>query len=489
MLRGFSDRIAIRARTLPKAVVEEGKLIVRNGMVAFPGQDEFLVRDIRIEQGRVAEIGTGLAGASSASSSRQDTIDAEGHWVLPGGVDPHVHFYDPGYTHKEDFAHGTAFAAQGGITTVIDMPCTSDPPVSDAFNLQAKLSAVSPKALVDYGFFGGTSRQCYDAPGYSERLSEMADKVMGVKSYAVSGMEDEWGALDPWRFLGLLKLCASLKLPALLHAEDRAFVDAATAAKLASGLKGPRDWYEARPEIAEVLSVMSAIRLAEEAGASLHVVHVGTAEAAARIGEAAPLGVTGETCPQYLAFDVGDFEQQGATLKIAPPIKSADNPPELWNLLASGALSFMASDHAPGTEEEKAGSDIWCNSAGISGTGTILPYVFSEGYLAGRLTLSRYLQVMSENAPKRYDFFDRKGSIEVGKDADLVLMDSRVDWTVKASEFLSKGKLSPFEGRTFRGRVARTLVRGVTVYEYGKGIMADGGHGRFITPERAGKRS
>jgi len=456
-------------------------------MVAFPGEEDFLVRDIRIEQGRIAEIGTDLAGSSIASGD----IDAAGHWVLPGGVDPHVHFYDPGFTSKEDFAHGTAFAAQGGITTVIDMPCTSDPPVSDAFNLEAKLAVVAPKAVVDFGFHGGASRQCYDAPGYPERLAGLAGKVMGLKSYAVSGMDDQWGALDPWRFLGLLRLCAQHGIPALLHAEDRAFVDAATAAKQAAGLKAPRDWYESRPEIAETLSVMTAIRLAREAGASLHVVHIGTAEAAALIGDARSAGrgasagseeVSGETCPQYLAFDVGDFEAQGATLKIAPPIKSAENPPRLWDLLASGAISYMASDHAPGTEEEKAGSDIWCNSAGISGTGTMLPYVFSEGFLAGRLSLPRYLEVMSENAPKRFGFFDRKGSIEVGKDADLVMVDSRTDWTVRAAEFLSKGRLSPFEGRTFRGRVTRTLVRGTTVYQPDRGIVVDGGHGSFITP-------
>ena len=450
-------------------------------MVAFPGEKEFLVRDIRIEQGRIAEIGTGLAGSPDASE-----IDASHHWVLPGGTDPHVHFYDPGYTAKEDFFHGTAFAAQGGITTIIDMPCTSDPPVSDAFNLEAKLSVVAPKACVDFGFFGGASRQCYDAPGYPERLAELADKVMGIKSYAVSGMDDLWGALDPWRFLGLLELCAQHQLPALLHAEDRAFVDAASAAKRAAGLNAPRDWYEARPEMAEVLSVLSALRLAQEAGASLHVVHVGTAEAAALIRDSKTTA-TGETCPQYLAFDTGDFEEQGATLKIAPPIKGPENPPQMWDILAQGGLSFVASDHAPGTEKEKAGSDIWCNSAGISGTGTILPYVFSEGFHAGRLTLPRFLEVMCENAPKRYGFFDRKGSIEVGKDADLVLVNSQEDWTVHASEFLSKGKLSPFEGRTFRGRIALTMVRGVPVYQHNKGIVAAPGHGQFIIPRRNGK--
>ena len=166
-------------------------MIVKNGLVAFPGEDEFLQKDLRIENGIIAEIGRDLSGP--------DILDASGLRVLPGGIDPHVHFYDPGYTDKEDFLHGTAAAASGGITTVIDMPCTSVPPVTDSASLANKLSIVQPKAHIDFAFFGGISRQLYDG-GYEQAMESIRSDVMGYKVYAVSGMEDVWGALDHFRF-------------------------------------------------------------------------------------------------------------------------------------------------------------------------------------------------------------------------------------------------------------------------------------------------
>ena len=145
---------------------------------------------------------------------------------------------------------------------------------------------------------------------------------------------------------------------------------------------------------------------------------------------------------------------------------------------------MLKGDHAPGTAEEKSGRDIWKNSAGIAGTGTMLPFLFSEAYLAGRLSLSRFLEVASENAARRYGFFDRKGSIDTGKDADLVLINSRENWTVRGDQFLSRGKLTPFEGRTFTGRVEKTLVRGRTVFDRRRGAL-EAGWGEFIRPTRS----
>ena len=450
-------------------------MIVKNGLVAFRGEDEFLRKDLRLENGRVAEIGRDLQGS--------EILDATGCWVLPGGVDPHVHFYDPGYTEKEDFSHGTAHAASGGITTVIDMPCTSLPPVTDAESLAAKLAVVQPKAHIDFAFFGGISRQLFDS-GYEEAMSSIADTVMGYKVYAVSGMEEVWGALDHFRFRKVLESARTLNQIILLHAEDAEYVDNATAYYRKTG-KSPQAWYDARPELAEILAVQSALRIADEVGGNLHIVHIGAAEAAGMLKNERANGAvaSGETCPQYLAFHLDDFLKQGAALKIAPPIKRDGNQREIWKLLREGTIDFVASDHAPGTRDEKAPGDIWCNSAGIAGTGTILPYLFSEGYMKGELKLSRFLEVISENAPRRYGFFDRKGSIETGKDADLVLIDKNADWTVRGESFHSRGKITPFEGWTFRGRIKKTLVRGREVYDGTTERVSDDGWGRLIRKE------
>jgi allantoinase len=454
-------------------------MIVKNGLVAFSGEDEFLSKDLRIQNGRIVAIGRNLE-----SGTTDEVLDASDCRVLPGAVDPHVHFYDPGYTEKEDFAHGSAAAASGGVTTVIDMPCTSLPPVTDTASLHNKLAAVSPKSHIDFGFFGGVSRQLFDA-GCREAMASIADQVMGFKVYAVSGMEEVWGALDHWRFHKVLELAGELGSIVLLHAEDAEYVVNASQA-LQKTCNDPEAWYRARPELAEVMAVQNALRIASEAGGNLHIVHIGTAEAARMLKNPLPEGcrVSGETCPQYLAFTTDDFIAQGAVLKIAPPIKKEGNRDELWSLLKDGTIEFVASDHAPGTAQEKSGNDIWKNSAGIAGTGTILPYLFSEGYFAGRLPLSRLLEVVSEAAAKRYGFFNRKGSIEVGKDADLVLINTNENWTVRGSDFFSKGKLSPFEGRIFTGRVEKTLVRGRVVYDRRRGAL-EPGWGEFIRPARS----
>jgi allantoinase len=450
-------------------------MLIRNASLAISGKDEPLSADLRITDGRIETIAPHISG--------DPDFDAGGALILPGGIDPHVHFYDPGYTDKEDFAHGTAFAASGGITTVIDMPCTSDPPVSNIDNLRAKLAVVGPKAHIDFGFFGGVSRQTFDA-GYRADMNGLADSVLGFKVYAVSGMDDIWGALDHWRFEQVLEHAASIGQTVLLHAEDREYVDNASEHYRREGAD-PEHWYRARPELAEELAVSSAIRICRRIGGNLHIVHVGSAEAAAMIARAAAgddgAVISGETCPQYLAFGLEDFRHLGAVLKVAPPIKSPGNDEGLWKQLASGGLLFCASDHAPGAPGEKEAGDIWCNSAGIAGTGTMLPYLFSEGYLAGRLSLSQLLKASGENAARRYGLFDRKGSIEEGKDADLAVFDPDGTWNVDQEAFLSKGTLSPFHGRMFAGALMKTIVRGVTVWDREKGLVGPAGHGQLIT--------
>jgi allantoinase len=456
-------------------------MLIKNALLALSGNDTPVESDILIRDGVIDTIAPSISG--------DPDIDAGGKLLLPGGIDPHVHFYDPGNTHKEDFACGTAFAASGGVTSIIDMPCTSDPPVSNRENFEYKLSVVSKKAHIDYGFFGGVSRQTFDA-GYLSDMEGLADAVLGFKVYAVSGMDEIWGALDHWRFEKVLEAGRDLGQIILLHAEDREYVDNASEHFRTLG-DDPRKWYEARPELAEELAVASAIRICALVGGNLHIVHVGTAEAADMIADADGFGkgggngsrswkVTGETCPQYLAFDLGDFEEQGAVLKVAPPIKSGGNADGLWRALADGGLSFCASDHAPGAPGEKEAGDIWCNSAGIAGTGTILPYLFSEGCVAGRLSLSQFLRASSENAARRYGLFDRKGSIAEGKDADLVLVDPEASWVVDQEQFLSKGRLSPFNRRKFDGAILRTLVRGTEVWNREHGLIGVPGHGRLL---------
>ncbi|TVR57309.1 MAG: dihydroorotase [Spirochaetaceae bacterium] len=433
-------------------------MIIHGAAVAFSGATELKISDVRITDGCIAAI----SGNLTERYPDDAVIDARGLWLMPGGIDPHVHFYDPGYTEKEDFLHGTGFAAAGGITTIIDMPCTSKPPVCCLDHLTEKHAVVKPKAVVDYAFHGGMSRQLMDS-GPDEPLASLIGWVTGVKCYGVSGMDDVWGALDYYRMSILMRKARELGLPVLLHAEDASYVNNATAAARAAGADAIQ-WYRSRPEIAEILAVRSAVAIAEETDADLHIVHLGTGKAAETVAQS-PERISGETCPHYLEFTLDDYLAHGAVMKIAPPVKSAGNRERLWQLLADGSISFVASDHAPGTVEEKSGTDIWQNSCGIPGVGTLLPYTLARGYIEGRLSLARYLEVISENAARRFGLWDRKGSIEPGKHADLVLIDPDSTWTINGRRFFSKGHQTPFEGTKLSGRVEKTLVRGRIVFD------------------------
>ncbi len=443
-------------------------MIIRNGQVVLPGREEPEALDIRIRDGKIVELGPGLSGD-------EEVVEARGMLVLPGGIDPHVHFDDPGFTDREDFAAGSRFAASGGITTVIDMPCTSIPPVTTVANLEEKLKAVEKKAVIDYGFYGGVCCQSM-GEGYPDNFLRLAEIVFGFKVYYISVME-LFSAINTFQFRLILQRAAELGVTVLLHAEDFSYVSAATEYYLARG-DTPVYYYNSRPEMAEILAVRSALELAEEAGADLHLVHLSTGKAA-RLAAAA--SATCETCPHLLEFNLDDFIRLGSPLKTTPPVKRAGNREELWDLLASGGIDFVASDHATCPAEGKNTGSVWTDYAGIPGTGTLLPYLFSEGYLKGRFSLKRLVEVTSENAARRYGLYPDKGAIETGTDGDLVLIDPGQSWKVTGADFLSRGHITPFEGREFKGRVMETIVRGRTVYRAGAGILAEGGYGRFLT--------
>lgn len=208
--------------------------------------------------------------------------------------------------------------------------------------------------------------------------------------------------------------------------------------------------------------------------------HVGTAEAAELIASS---GASCETCPHYLAFSSDDFAAKGSSLKTAPPVKSRGQAERLMELLANGTISFVASDHAPASPKEKASGSVWTDYGGIPGTGTLFPYLLSEGLLAEKMNLATFLKAVSENAAARYGLAS-KGAIAPGRDADLVLVDLSATTRFDAADLLSKGTITPFDGMNLKGRIVRTFVRGVRVYDAdlsrGERIVARPGTGKHI---------
>jgi allantoinase len=469
-------------------------MIVKNGLLALPGENDYRRASIRVRDERIAEIAESLPPLQG-----EEEIDASGLLVFPGAIDPHVHFDEPGFTSREDFLHGSSEAARGGVTTVIDMPCTSLPPVIDLPALENKLAHVSKSALVDFALYGGVSghaaAKSIGGAGSAGDMAKLAPKVVGFKCYFISGMES-FTRVTHEDFARIVAEAERLGRPVLLHAEDLDYVTAATArVKAARGVaersstaergSAKSDWddyYESRPEAAETTAVASALALARGRESTLHIVHVGTAAAAELVRDA---GATCETCAHYLAFGREDFGSEGlalgAALKTAPVVKSRAEREKLWRLLATGAIDFLASDHAPCTREEKETGDVWTAYGGIPGVGTGFLYLYSEGLARGKLTLPRFLEASSGAAAKRYGLSTRKGALVPGHDADMAFVDPKGNTKIEGSRLLSKGRITPFEGMVLAGSVAATRVRGRLIYEGSRGIVGEPGCGRFLT--------
>ncbi len=463
-------------------------MVIRDGLLALPNRPSLVRCDVRIEDGRFVEIGDEVAPRTG-----ETCIDATGLHLFPGAVDPHVHFDTPGFEWREDFEHGSAAAARGGVTCVVDMPDTSLPPVTSTANLREKLAGVEKRSVVDFALYGGVSG--IDAKEIIDHhMIELAPFVVGFKAYFLSGMKT-FTHIDHYEFARAVERAAELGRPLLLHAEDLSYVTAATRAIRARaaestragyasdatfGTSSPANWadyVESRPEAAERVAAAAALALSHGHESTLHVVHVGTADAAAWLSAG---GATCETCPHYLAFSSGDFDIHGSALKTAPPVKSPGEAARLWGLLAGGAVAFVASDHAPAPRGEKHTGSVWTDYGGIPGTGTLFPYLYSEGFRAGRLSLQRFLSSVSSASARRFGLSGRKGSIEVGKDADIVFVDPDGDYVVKGDDLLSKGTITPFEGMRFRGSIRATYVRGVKVWDASDGVVVDPGSGMYL---------
>jgi allantoinase len=407
------------------------------------------------------------------SAPGAEVIELEGRLTLPGVIDAHVHFNDPGFPEREDFLSGTSSAAAGGITTVVDMPCTSLPPVTDTEALQFKLEAIGPKAVVDYALWGGIRGN--DAPWADDRIPRLwAAGVVGFKLYPISGM-DTFKAVSYDQVEDLLR-----RYPHLLfafHAEDPGLIR-----ETESRLPRPWGWREylrSRPVEAEEVAVRQLLAVAGKA--RLHFVHVGAASALGTILEARARGadVTFETCPHYLAFTGDDFDRLGGRLKTAPPVKSARDREALHNALSDGSLDYLATDHAGcDWNTGKTDPDFSLVYNGIPGIQTLVPYILDE--FAGRAPLPRLVALLSTNPARRLGLYPRKGLLRPGADADLTIVDTDSPHRFAESELLSRGKFSPFDGRTFRHRISMTVVRGEIVYRNDEGVTGAPGWGAWI---------
>ena len=424
------------------------------------------LRDILIVDGRIADV---CLPARRPAEADEQRLDLGNQLVVPGAIDGHVHFDDPGFTRRENFDAGTRAAAAGGVTCVVDMPCTSLPPVTSGANMARKLAVIEPKAHVDFMLWGGVSANAMTEPNWISNLEEVvAEGVGAIKVYMLSGM-------DTFRDLGAAKIEAVLHetrrlgVPVGVHAEDREMVRGLTQRLMAAGRDTPLDYAASRPAAAEVSAVETLRELCRRTGARVHVVHVAAGEVLEVIEAARDQGLplSAETCPHFLEFTEEDLRDMGGLLKTAPVVKTATDRERLWAGVAGGEIQHVATDHAAGEwPGEKHTGSIWTDYGGVPGVETLLPYMYSEGYRKGRLSLNRMLEVISSAPAAFFGIESRKGRIEVGFDADLAVIDEEASWTVRADELHNLNRYTPHEGQTFAGRVTLTMVRGVEAYRW-----------------------
>ncbi len=421
---------------------------------------------IAIEDGKIFKI-----GKETQMPRADQKTDLKSLLMLPGLIDEHVHLRDEGKAYKEDFQTGTAAAAAGGFTTVLDMP-NNEPVTMSAATLRNRMALAQRRILVNVGFYSE----------FPKKLAETRDIVsegaVGFKLF----MGSQIGGLnidDDEELLDAFKEVAPLNVPVALHAEDKALLSA-NEEKLKQAKKtSTAAFQQAHSEAVEVKAVERLLRVSAPTDAHLHFCHVSTKEGLNAIEEAKKRGrkVTCEVTPNHLLLSTADLERYGQMLIMAPPLRSKDHVEALWKGLEQGWVDALGSDHAPHALSEKSASSVWDVKVGVPGLETTLPLILTQ-VRKNRLSLNQAVRLLAEKPAEIYGLKDC-GRLEQGKNADLTVVDFKGKFKIDASEFKSKAKYSPYDGWEVQGKPVKTYVKGLLVFDEGE-IAAKAGSGSIV---------
>lgn len=410
---------------------------------------ELITADVRIVDGKIAEIGIGL------ESDKKEVIEGEGLFLSPGFIDVHVHLREPGGEHKETIETGTLSAAKGGYTTICAMPNTR--PVPDTKENLARINELIEKnahiRVLPYA-----SITIREAGKERTNLSEL--KEQGAFAFTDDGV----GVQSAGMMFEAMKDAAEIDMPIVAHCEDNTLIYGGV---MHDGKRNKELSLPGIPSIAESVHIARDILLAEAAGAHYHVCHVSTKESVRVIRDAKKAGihVTAEVSPHHLILSEEDIPRNDADWKMNPPLRSVEDREALREGLADGTIDFIATDHAPHTAEEKA-AGFEKAPFGITGFETAFPLLYTSFVKEGKWTLKQLIDWMTIKPAEVFGL--PYGKIEVGAQADLTLIDLKLEREIDRKTFVSKGKNTPFDGVVCVGWPVITIYGGNIVWEDGQ---------------------
>lgn len=421
---------------------------------------------IAIENGQIFKI-----GKETQMPKADERIDLGNLLLLPGLIDSHVHLRDEAKAYKEDFYSGTAAAAAGGVTTVLDMP-NNDPVTMSAKTLHNRMHLAEKEALVNIGFYSEFPKSSDEITNIAAQ-GAVAFKLFMVTQIGGLNVEDNESIQEAFRKV------AATDLPIAVHAEDKASIEAAAQALKRGRRDDLKAFLQVHSEQAELKAVERVLKSAAETEARLHICHVTTENCLNMITEAKNSGnkVTCEVTPHHLLLSQIDYERIGTMAAVMPPLRSSHDNEALRKGASNGKIDVVGSDHAPHTLDEKLSHSIWDVKVGFPGLETTLPLLLTmvEKHTISLETLVRLM------AEKPAEIFNTKGRghLKQGWKADMVVVDFKRKFKIQASTFHSKAKFSPFDGREVQGRPVKTFVNGMLVMD-DQEIVAKPGGGSII---------
>jgi dihydroorotase len=424
---------------------------------------------LAINQGKIFRI------AKEANMPKAETkIDLKNLLVLPGLIDVHVHLRDEGKAYKEDFYSGTAAAAAGGITTVLDMP-NNKPVTMSVEALRNRMKNAERKILVNVGFYSEFPKNIKETEEIS-REGVVAFKLFMAEQIGGLNIDSDDALLEAF------KIVSKLKTPVAVHAEDKTTLKKVEDELKRDNCNDVKAFLKAHSENVEVTAVKRLLKIVKQTNVHVHFCHMSTEDGLKAIidGKKSGIKATCETTPHHLFLSLDDLRRTGTLALTTPPIRENHHIAALWDGIKNSWIDILASDHAPHTLREKKAKSVWDVKVGIPGLETTLPLLLTK-VKHGQLSITDVVRLISKNPAEIFEL-EGRGCLKEGNSADLIVVDLNKKYKIDASKFHSKAKYSPFDGLSVEGKPVKTFVGGRLIMDEGE-IIAEAGSGKIIRRE------